>query len=158
MSYEEKLTWVNAVVAIVVAAVYFTIVLGQVGDTPVTEIAYQKTLLIAVGASIVLTVVGAIVTAVGTAVGTAVRAEVAGEGPIDTDDIEIDQADERDKSISRRGDLVGMYVSSAGAVGVMALVMLEYEYFWIANALYLSFVIGSLVGSAVKLTAYRRGF
>jgi hypothetical protein len=156
MSFEEKLTWVNTVVAVVVAGVYFWIVLGQTGDTPVAEIAYQRTLIIAVGASIVLTIIGAIMTAIGTAVGTAIRAEVTGEGSVD--DIEIESADERDKSIGRRGDLVGMYVSSAGAVGVMALIMLEYEYFWIANALYLSFVIGSLVGSAVKLTAYRRGF
>jgi hypothetical protein len=43
----------------------------------------------------------------------------------------------RDKQISRHGDLVGYYVSSAGVVGVLALTMLEYEYFWIASALYL---------------------
>lgn len=156
MSFEEKITWVNTAVAVIVAGVYFWIVMGQTGDTPVAEIAYQSTLLIAVGASIVLTIVGAIGAAIGTAVGTAVRAEVTGEGSVD--DFDIESADERDKSISRRGDLVGMYVSSAGMVGVMALVMLEHEYFWIANALYLSFVVGSLVGSTVKLTAYRRGF
>ena len=40
----------------------------------------------------------------------------------------------------------------------MALIMLEYEYFWIANALYLSFVVGSFVAATVKLVAYRRGF
>jgi hypothetical protein len=43
-------------------------------------------------------------------------------------------------------------------VGVLALTMLEYEYFWIASALYLSFVVGTLVSSVVKLVAYRRGF
>ena len=32
-------------------------------------------------------------------------------------------------------------------VGVLALTMLESDYFWIANALYLSFVVGTLVGS-----------
>jgi hypothetical protein len=36
--------------------------------------------------------------------------------------------------------------------------MLEYEYFWIASALYLSFVVGTLVGSAVKIASYHRGF
>ena len=43
-------------------------------------------------------------------------------------------------------------------VGVLALTMLQYEYFWIANALYLSFVVATLVSSVVKLVAYHRGF
>jgi len=43
-------------------------------------------------------------------------------------------------------------------VGVLVLTMLEYEYFWIASALYLSFVVGTLVGSVVKIASYHRGF
>ena len=43
-------------------------------------------------------------------------------------------------------------------VGVLALTMLEYEYFWIASALYLSFVVGTLVASVVKIVSYHRGF
>ena len=66
--------------------------------------------------------------------------------------------DERDVSINRRGQSVGYYVSSAGAVAALALTMLEYPYFWIANALYLGFVVATLVGAAVKIVAYRRGF
>ena len=58
----------------------------------------------------------------------------------------------------RRGELVGYYVSSVGVVAAMALTMLEYPYFWIANALYLGFVIAALVSAAVKLVAYRRGY
>ena len=79
------------------------------------------------------------------------------EGVVDGAD-DINRTDERDKTINRRGELIGYYVSSAGVVVVMGLTMLEYEYFWIANALYASFVLGSLVSSAVKLAAYRRGF
>ena len=41
---------------------------------------------------------------------------------------------------------------------MLGLAMLEYEYFWIANTLYLSLVAAGLVSSAVKLVAYRRGF
>ena len=37
---------------------------------------------------------------------------------------------------------MGYYVASVGAVGVLVLAMLEVDYFWIANALYLSFVVG----------------
>jgi len=36
--------------------------------------------------------------------------------------------------------------------------MLGFDHFWIANALYLSFVASSLVSGVVKLVAYRRGF
>ncbi len=36
--------------------------------------------------------------------------------------------------------------------------MLEADYFWIANALYLSFVVAMVVSAVVKIVAYRRGF
>jgi hypothetical protein len=150
MPFEEKMTWVNLVVTLVVPAVYFAIMLGRLGETSAADIDYQWPLLIAIGVSIGLTIVGAIATAIGTAIGAEVRGRSASA--------EIDRKDERDKQIGRRGDLVGFYISSGGMVGVLALTMLEYEYFWIANALYLSFVVGTLVGSVVKVVAYRRGF
>jgi hypothetical protein len=158
MSFEEKFTWVSAVVSTGVAAVYFAIVLRQVPTVPVAQIAYQTPLLIAIGALVVLTIVGAIVTAIVTAIGTAVTAEITGEGSVEDSVGDIGRSDERDADINRRGELIGYYVSSAGAVGVMALAMLRYDQFWIANALYLSFVVGALVASVAKLVAYRRGF
>jgi len=148
--FEEKLTWVSLVVAVVVPVAYFVIMLGRLGDVSATDISYQRPLLIAIGASVVLTVVGSILAGIG----TGISAELRGKSASD----EIDRKDERDKQISRHGDLVGFYVSSGGMVGVLALTMLEYEYFWIASALYLSFAVGTLVGSVVKLVAYRRGF
>jgi hypothetical protein len=148
--FEEKITWVSLVVAVVVPIAYFTVVLGRLGDTSAADIAYQRPLLIAIGASIVLTIIGAILTGIG----TGISAELRGRRAEDA----IDRKDERDKQINRRGDLIGFYVSSVGMVGVLALIMLKYEYFWIASALYLSFVVRSLVSSAVKLVTYRRGF
>lgn len=150
MPFEEKFTWVTAVVSAGVAAVYFTIVLRQVGTVPVAEIAYQKPLLVAIGALIVLTILGAVLVGIG----SGVWREITGTGSVD----DIGRSDERDADIGRRGELVGYYVSSAGLVGVAALAMLRYDQFWIANALYLSFVVGGLVAAAVKLVTYRRGF
>jgi hypothetical protein len=150
MPFEEKFTWVSAVVSTGVAAVYFARVLGQVQTVPVAEIAYQMPLLIAIGALIVLTIIGTIVVAIG----SAVSVQITGSGSVD----EIDRKDERDADINRRGELVGYYASSAGALGVLALAMLRYDPFWIANALYLSFVVGAIVSSVAKLVAYRRGF
>ena len=150
MPFEEKVTWVSAIVAAIVPAVYFAVVLDQLGAVAASEIAYQRPLLIAVGVSIALTIVGSILMGIG----SGIAAEIAQPGSGD----QVGRKDERDVTIGRRGELAGYYVASAGAVGVMALTMLEYAHFWIANALYLSFVVAALVSAAVKLVAYRRGF
>jgi hypothetical protein len=147
--FEEKVTWVNLLVTVVVPVVYFAIMLGRLGEVSAAEIDYQWPLLIAIGASIVLTIVGSIMAGIGSGISAELHGRSA-SGDLGTD--------ERDKSINRRGDLVGFYVSSGGMVAVLALTMLEYDYFWIASALYLSFVVGTLVGSVVKIVAYRRGF
>jgi hypothetical protein len=148
--FEEKLTWVNLVVGVIVPVGYVAVMLGRLGETSAAEISYQWPLLIAIGASIVLTIVGSVLAGIGTGISAEIRGRSASE--------EIDRKDERDKQISRHGDLVGYYVSSAGVVGVLALTMLEYEYFWIASALYLSFAVGTAVASAVKIASYHRGF
>jgi hypothetical protein len=150
MPFEEKMTWVSTSVSVIVTAVYFTFVLGRLGSGPVSGIAYQVPLLIAMGAMIAMTIVGAIMMAIG----TAVTAEITGSGSAN----EIDRKDERDVDIARRGDLIGYYVSSVGVLSALALTMLKFDYFWIANAIFLSFVVASLVSSAVKIVAYRRGF
>ena len=150
MPFEEKATWVSVVVGLLVPVVYFATVLPQLADTAAADIAYQRSLIIAVIASIILIILGTIAMAIATAVG----AEITGTGSVD----DIDRKDERDVSISRRGDVVGYYVASIGAVGALILTMLEYDYFWIANTLYLSFVLAGVVAGTVKLRAYRRGF
>ena len=58
MSFEEKLTWVNAVVSVVVTAVYCALVFGQVGDVPVADVAYQWPMVISIVALIILTIIG----------------------------------------------------------------------------------------------------
>ena len=150
MPFEEKVTWVNAVVTVLAAGWYAWTVGGRLGELPVTEIAYQRPLLVAVGAMIVLTIAGTIAMAIG----TAIRAEVTGRGSVD----DIDRKDERDAHIEARGDRFAFYVSSALMVGVLAMAMLEWPHFWIANGVFAAFVAGGLVSSGVKLAAYRRGF
>ena len=150
MSFEEKVTWVSGVVTVLVVGWYGWVVGGRLGEVPVAEIAYQRPLLFAVGAMIVLTILGTI----GMAIGAAIKAEITGEGSVD----DIDRKDERDALIDARGDRVAFYVSSALMVGVLAMAMLEVAYFWIANGVFAAFVVGGLVSSGVKLAAYRRGF
>jgi hypothetical protein len=38
------------------------------------------------------------------------------------------------------------------------LTLAEFEYFWIANAMFLAFGVAAVVGTVIKLVAYRRGF
>jgi hypothetical protein len=150
MSFEEKITWVNAVTTAIAAAVYFVIIGGRLGETPVAEIVYQWPLIIAASAMIVLTILGTIAMAIG----TAISSEVTGRGSVE----DIDRKDERDVHIGWRGDRVGYYVSSLLMIGVLVITMLGAENFWIANALFAAFVLTGLVSSVVKIVAYRRGF
>lgn len=117
MSFQEKVTWVSAVVTVLVAGAYGWVVGGRLGEEPVAEIAYVWPLLLAVGAMIVLTIVGA----VAVAIGSTVAAEIRGDGSAD----DLDRRDERDASIDARGGRVGYYASSAAMIGVLALAMLE---------------------------------
>ena len=150
MPFEEKFTWVNAVVSTGVAIVYFAVVFAQMGAVPVEKIAYQRPLLVAIGTVVALSILGALLVAIG----SAVSARIKGDGSA----ADVNRSDQRDTEIDKRGELIGYYVSSVGVLGALALAMLRFDQFWIANALYLSFVVGAVVSSAAKLVAYRRGF
>jgi len=150
MPFAEKVNWVNVGVTVVVATLYFVVVLGQLGQHAAAEIAYQVPLLTAVGAAIVLTIVSTILVAIGASISSVIE----GGDPAK----DLDRKDERDKDIERRGEVVGYYVASAGVVGVLAITMLNYDHFWIANGLYASFAVASIVSSVVKIRAYHRGF
>jgi hypothetical protein len=44
-----------------------------------------------------------------------------------------------------------------GAVAALALALFQAPWFWIANAVYLAFVLSAVVGASARLVAYRRG-
>lgn len=162
MSFEEKITWVNAVATTIVAAWYGMFVRGQLAVTPVDQIAYQTPMLIAVGAMVVLTIIGAIGMSIATAIGAAIVSSAKGEAsPEDAANravADLDRKDERDVHIGWRGDRAGYWVTSALMIGVLALAMLRYDPFWIANGMFASFVAAGLTAAVVKIVAYRRGF
>lgn len=133
MTTEEKNTWVYAGLAVIIPIVYAVIVFSQLATVPASEVAYVVPLISAIGAAIVLAIVGSIA-------------------------IGANRRDERDAHITRRGELVGYYVLSAGIIGVLALVVTGQPSFWIANSIYAAFVVSAIASSAVKLVAYRRGF
>ena len=45
----------------------------------------------------------------------------------------------------------------AGAAAALFMAMAKVDYFWIANVIYLGFVLWAVAGSVLKLVAYRRG-
>jgi hypothetical protein len=150
MPFEEKVSWVSGSVAIIVAAVYASFIVPQIGGGSVGAIAYQTPMLVAIGAMIVVTIVGTILMSIG----TAITDQITGQGSVD----DIGRKDERDADINRRGELVGYYVSSIGVLAALALAMSKADHFWIANAIFVGFIVSSVVGSAYKVFIYRRGF
>ena len=139
MSFEEKSTWIYALIVVALAAIYFAAVVGQLPRTAASDIDYQVPLLAAIGASIVLTV--------------AAHVAIAIAAPEDAG-----KRDQRDKDINRYGEYVGGIVLSVAAVVPLILALVEVDYFWIANTIYLALIVSATVGSIVKIVAYRRGF
>ena len=139
MAFEEKSAWIVAVASVGAYAVYFIIILGRAENTALAEMSYVSTLLWIIGASI-----GAIIAA---------HILVAIASPKDAD-----KKDQRDKEINRFGEYIGHFAFGAGGVAALGMSMAEMNHFWIANVIYLGFALSSLVGSATKIVAYRRGF
>lgn len=138
MSFDEKNAWTYAVLALVLPIIYFVTIFGQLPSTPVTEIEYQVPLLLAIGAAIVLAIVFSIVLGI-------FSGRNAGK------------SDPRDRDINRLGEYVAGTVLGVAMIGPFGLALAEFDHFWIANAIYLAFVLSALVGTTVKLVAYRRG-
>ena len=139
MAHQEKRAWIMLVVAVVAYAAYVVVVLTRAQGAPITEVAYAAVLI----ASIVLAIAANIVLDIATSLGTP-RSEY--------------KADARDKEIARIGDLTGQSFLVVGALVGMGLAMIDADSFWIANVIYLGFVLSAVLGSATKIAGYRGGF
>lgn len=63
----------------------------------------------------------------------------------------------RDKEIQQIGDFTGSSLVVIGAIGGLLLALGEKDYFWIADAIYLGFVLSAIIGSLTKIGLYRAG-
>jgi cell division protein FtsW (lipid II flippase) len=138
MTFEEKNVWVFAVVTVVAFGAYVVTILGRAGGAAITEVPYVGAMLWTIGAAIVASIVGRIVVTVA--------------WPKDAD-----KKDQRDKEIYRFGEYIGQSFVVVGAVAALVLAMAEVDHFWIANTVYLAFVLSALLSSTAKIFAYRRG-
>ena len=138
MSYEEKGIWVYLVTSAGAYAVYLVIIAGRLASTPAAQVPYIAVLLWTAGASMVANMAG--------------RVLVETARPSDSR-----RADVRDREIYRFGEYASRWFLVAGAAAALVMAMAEVDYFWIANVIYLGFVLWAVAGSVLKLVAYRRG-
>ncbi|MFD1214117.1 hypothetical protein ACFQ36_18975 [Arthrobacter sp. GCM10027362] len=138
MGSEERSTWIMLVVAIVAYASYLAVVLGRAGDVPLAEVPYVAPMLWSIGGAIAVSIV------LNIAAGIVLR-DGAGK------------KDQRDREIYRFGEYTGQAFLVLGGVAALVMALAEVPHFWIANALYLAFVLSAVLASAAKLVAYRRG-
>lgn len=139
MTHEEKRAWIMLVVAVVACATYVINVLTRADGRPLAEVPYAAALLWTVGAAIAVSVLAEIV--IGVVTPRASRAK-----------------DVRDREIGRLGEYTGQSFVVIGAVAAMLMAMAEWAPFWIANVIYLCFVLSAVLGSITKIIAYRGGF
>jgi hypothetical protein len=140
VSYREKSAVVMLLVMGAVYGWYFGLVLARAASTPVTTIDYGPALVGAVVLLVILAVVAHI----------AVAAVSAGEGGADL-------ADERDRSITLRGDRVGGYVLTVGVLAGIGVLLADVDGFWVAQVLLGGLVLSEMCKSVTMLVLYRRG-
>ncbi|MEQ4718719.1 hypothetical protein [Nonomuraea sp. B19D2] len=138
MAPEEKRAWIMAVVSACGYGTYVAIILGRAGTVAITEVPYAATLLWIIGGAIVATIV------------LHIAVSMASPG-------DIGKKDQRDREIHRYGEYAGQWCLVLGGLAALGMAMAEVDHFWIANVIYLAFVLSSVLGSVLKIVAYRRG-
>lgn len=139
MAFEEKRAWIMALVAVAGYAAYALVVLGRADGDPLADVSYAGPLLTTVAAAIVASIALNILVSI-----------VSPEG--------ANEKDQRDREIHRRGEYIGQSFVIVGGVAALAMALANWDQFWIANVIYLCFVLSAVVGSVAKIVAYRRGF
>lgn len=139
MSFEEKQQWSYGSVSLISYLVYVVWLLNEAQGAPLAQTSYVGIM--------VTTIVGAII------LGIVITIVISAISPK-----EAGKSDQRDKEIKRMGDYIGQSFVIVGAVSGLIFAWLEADYFWIANVIYLCFVLSALLSTTAKLVAYRRGF
>src|SRR3989304_6038535 len=134
MSFEEKGTWIPAVVPAGAYLAYLTLLSGRAETVPLADVSYVSTMLWTIGIVVALSIVGHIAVAI-------------------SKPSEADKRYARDREIYRFGE----YMGGIGLRIPPGLTVAEFAHFWIANAIFLLFVVSSTTSSVVKIVAYRRG-
>jgi len=141
MASEERSSWVMVVVATTAYVIYLSLVLSGGATLPLAPADY--------GWQVLWTILGAIVVTVLAEIGLAIVDGVRGD--------KTGRRDERDRRIHQLGEYTGQAFVVIGALAALILAILEADAFWIANAVYLAFVLSAVLGSITKIALYRGG-
>jgi hypothetical protein len=139
VTHEEKRAWIRLVVAVLGYAAYVAVIVSRVDGRRLPDVPYASTLLWTVGA--------AIVASIAAEVGMAIVVPGASRAK-----------DVRDREIGRLGDHVGQSFVVIGAVAAMLMALADWDRFWIANVIYLCFVLSAILGGVTKVIVYRKSF
>ncbi|WP_457030040.1 hypothetical protein [Kitasatospora sp. P5_F3] len=139
MAVEEKRAWMMLLLTVAAYAAYLAAVLDRPEGLRLTQAPYVSALLWSVGGGIVASIVLHIVVSTFSPKEENVR-------------------DQRDREIHRFGEYVGQSFVVLGGVAGLILAMTGQDRFWIANAIYLAFVLSAVLGATAKIVAYRFGF
>ncbi|WP_394552719.1 hypothetical protein ACDF64_18025 [Agromyces sp. MMS24-JH15] len=139
MSYEEKGVWSFLVIAVVGYGVYLGLVLSPLATgTAPTDVDWVAPMVWTIGGAILAGIV------------LRILLEIVWPSEGRT-------ADQRDREIERTGERVGNSFVVIGAIAALVMCWFELDWFWIANAIYLCFVLSAILSSVTRLVAYRQG-
>ena len=140
MGLEERNAWMMLSVGVVGLLVYLALVLAAADGGSLADVNYQPIMLWVIGVSIAVGILGGIV--------NSIRTNIAGER---------EKPDERDREIARFGTSVGQAFLVIGGVVALVMAMAEWDWFWIANTLFLGFALSGMLEGTAKVVSYRRG-
>lgn len=141
MSYEEKNTWAFGIIAVLGYLTYLVLTF-VVGGGPLDGSTYLWPMVGTIGGAIVVGILAGIAIGIGDG--------IAG-------DKNPGKVDQRDREITWFGERVGNSMIVIGGIVALVLCFVQAPHVWIANVLFLGFVLGAILQTMAKLGAYHRG-
>jgi len=138
VTHEQKRAWIMLIVSTVAYAVYVILILGRADGRELPDVPYAATMLWTIGGAILASILAEI--GMGVVNPRASRAK-----------------DVRDREIWRLGNHVGQAFVVIGAVAALLMALAGWDRFWIANVIYLCFVLSAVLGSIARVVVYRGG-
>ena len=139
MTLTEKRAWITLIVTVVTYAAYVVTILRRADGNPLPEVHYTGPLLTTIVVAIVAAMAAEMVLGMFTPNASRVR-------------------DVRDKEINRLGEYVGQSFVAVGGGAAMLMALVEWDWFWIANVIYLCFALAAVLSAITKVVIYHRPF
>jgi hypothetical protein len=138
MSYEEKSAWLNVTVFTLVYGWYIFDVFALSDGTALVDTPFLWSMIGASIASVVLLMIGNM--------GIAIASREEKTKP-----------DPRDKTVFRSAAYSSHWLLYGGGVAVIALSVMEVDFFWIANLMYFTMWCASVLLESLRVVFYRSG-